>query len=130
MPTGPADLLAELPRRLADETIIWLATTRPDGRPHLLAIWFVHVDDALWIATGADSVKITNLRANPAVSVSLESGMRSAVGEGSARIVTAPFPDAVVAAFVERFDWDIANGSDADMGALALVRIDIDRWRR
>ena len=130
MPTGPADLLAELPRRLAEETIIWLATTRPDGRPHLIAIWFVHFDGALWIATGADSVKITNLRANPAVSVSLESGMRSAVGEGTARIIAPPFPRTVVDAFLERFDWDIADGSDADMGSLALVRLDIDRWRR
>lgn len=129
-PSGPEDLLAEIPRRLADETILWFATVRPDGRPHLIALWFVHVDDALWIATGVGSVKIANLRANAAVNVSLESGMRSAVGEGSAHVVPSPFPDAVVTAFIERFDWDISSGTDPDVGELALVRIDIDRWRR
>lgn len=130
MATGPDDLLAQLPARLADETIIWLATVRPDGRPHLIAIWFVHVDDALWFATGARSVKIVNIEANPRVNVSLESGMQSAVGEGRATVVPQPWPQDVLDAFVERFDWDISSGLDSDVGEVALVRIDVERWRR
>lgn len=128
--TGPEDLLADLPRRLAERDIIWLATTRPDGRPHLIAIWFVHVDGALWFATGARSVKVANLRANPNVNVSLESGLESTVGEGTATVVPMPYPPDVVDAFLERFDWDIATGTDPDVGALALVRVDVTRWRR
>ena len=27
-------------QRLATEPILWLATTRPDGRPHLVPVWF------------------------------------------------------------------------------------------
>ena len=130
MASGPDDLLAQLPQRLADETIIWLATVRPDGRPHLIAIWFVHVDGALWFATGARSVKIANIAANPRVNVSLESGMQSAVGEGTATVVPQPWPQAVLDAFVERFDWDISSGLDADVGEVALVRVDVERWRR
>jgi len=116
--------------RLADHDTIWLATTRPDGRPHLIAIWFAHVDDALWFATAASSVKIANLRVEPRVNVSLESGSDPLVGEGRASIVPFPFPSAVVDAFHRRFDWDIADGHDEEVGELALVRIVIDRWRR
>jgi hypothetical protein len=119
-----------VPQRLADHDIIWLATTRPDGRPHLIAIWFVHVDGALWFATGASSVKIANLRAEPRVNVSLESGTDPLVGEGSATVIPLPYPQPVVDAFRRRFDWDIASGDDDQVGELALVRIDIDRWRR
>ena len=119
-----------VPQRLADHDIIWLATTRPDGRPHLIAIWFVPVDGALWFATGASSVKVTNLLAEPRVNVSLESGTDPLVGEGSAVVVPHPYPQPVVDAFRRRFDWDIASGDDDQVGALALVRIDIDRWRR
>ena len=130
MTLGPEDLLAELPARLADETIIWLATMRPDGRPHLIAIWFVHIDGALWFATGARSVKIANIRNEPRVNVSLESGMRSAVGEGTATVVPMPWPQAVLDAFVECFDWDFSSGTDYDVGEVALVRVDVERWRR
>ena len=128
--TGPADLLAELPRRLADETIIWLATVRPDGRPHLIAIWFVWVDDALWFTTGANSVKIANIGAEPLVNVSLESGTHSVVGEGTATIVPHPWPRPVIDAFVERFEWDLSSGFDEQVGEVALVRVDVARWRR
>lgn len=120
----------DVPQRLAGHDILWLATTRPDGRPHLLAIWYVHVDDALWIATGASSVKVANLRAEPRVNVSLESGTDPLVGEGTAAVVPLPFPSAVVEAFRQRFDWDIASGTDDQVGELALIRIDIARWRR
>lgn len=130
MTLGPEDLLAELPARLAEETIIWLATVRPDGRPHLIAIWFVHVDGALWFATGANSVKIANIRHEPRVNVSFESGMRSAVGEGMATIMPMPWPQAVLDSFLERFDWDISGGTDSDVGEVALVRVDVERWRR
>jgi len=130
MTTGPDDLLAELPARLADDTIIWLATVRPDGRPHLIAIWFVYVDGALWFATAASSVKIANIRNDPRVNVSLESGMRSAVGEGTASVVALPYPPAVVEAFVGRFDWDISSGVDDEVGEIALVRVDVEKWRR
>jgi PPOX class probable F420-dependent enzyme len=42
-----------------------LATTRPDGRPHVAPIWFVVEDDSLVFNTWHTSVKARNLTANP-----------------------------------------------------------------
>lgn len=130
MTSGTDPLLAEVDQRLTEHEIMWLATVRPTGGPHLVAIWFVSVDGSLWFATGANSHKIANLRENPRVNVSFGTGASPTIGEGTAVLVEQPFPRAVVDAFDERFDWDISSGTDDDVGDLALVRIDIDRWRR
>ena len=42
-----------------------LATTRPDGRPHVAPIWFVVEDDSLVFNTWHTSVKARNLAADP-----------------------------------------------------------------
>lgn len=120
---------ATLRDRLDTEPNIWLATVRPDGRPHLVAIWFVYVDGHLWVCTGASSVKVHNLAAEPRVTISLKEGNRSAIGEGTAHLEPAPFPTAVVDAFIAKFDWD-TSAPDSAMGELALLRIDVHRWRQ
>jgi hypothetical protein len=30
----------------------WLATVRPDGRPHVMPVWAIWVDDAFYFVTG------------------------------------------------------------------------------
>ena len=62
--------------RLAAEQNIWLATTRPDGRPHLVAIWFGYVDGRFYVCTWGSSVKVNNVAHNPRAVVSLESGAK------------------------------------------------------
>lgn len=93
------------PRLLTDKNI-WLATVRPDGRPHLVPLWFVWVDDKVYISTQA-SVKERNLRVNPRVSVALENGTQPVIAEGTARFIERPFPACVVQAFAEKYDWAI-----------------------
>ena len=114
--------------RLEREANVWLGTVRPDGRPHLVPIWFVFVNDSFWLATGADSVKVTNIRTNPNVVVSLEAGNRPVVAEGTATIRPRPFPTPVVAAFERKYDWDISVTEDPDVGLVALVEVAVARW--
>src|SRR5215210_6636071 len=98
---------------LTDQTVLWLATTRPDGRPHLTPIWFRFVDDRFWVCTTGNAVKARNLQANPACSVALGPLAQPTVAEGRARLwerAVGPFPATVVASFRAAFDWDI----DAD----------------
>jgi len=113
--------------RLTRETIIWLATTRADGRPHLTPIWFVWSGDRAWICTSARHVKAHALRRDPRVMISLQSGTRPLVGEGIARGHERPYPPAVRDAFIAKFDWDI--DVDDDEGAFdALFEIEVTRW--
>ena len=111
--------------RLTDEPNIWLSTVRPDGRPHLVPIWFVWAQHRIWVCT-TDSVKTRNIEHNPNVAVSLENGNTPVVAQGTATIHRRPFPAAVAAAFAAKFEWDI-DGDSTD-GYDALVEITIDRW--
>lgn len=98
--------------RLDTAQNIWLATVRPDGRPHLIPIWFV-IDNGRWyICTGSHSVKARNLQANPQVALALEDGTNAYVVEGRARLVE-PNVD-VVRLFKAKYDWDITTDPGYD----------------
>lgn len=49
-----------------------LATTRVDGRPHIVPIWFVLDGDTLVFTTGASSVKAANMRRDARVSLCVD----------------------------------------------------------
>jgi PPOX class probable F420-dependent enzyme len=124
-------LSAEKPKRLdttrlRDEQNIWLATTRPDGRPHLTPIWFVYADERFYVCTSSKAVKVRNVRANAKASVSLESGTQPVIVEGDARVIGRPYPPSVAAEFVRKFDWDLDSEPEYD----ALIEVTPTKWLR
>jgi hypothetical protein len=86
----------------------WLATTRPDGRPHATPVWGAWVDDAfyfdgIWTARWA-----RNLATNPAATVHLEGGADVVILEGTVEDVV-PEPEIaarIVAAYVAKYGAD------------------------
>jgi uncharacterized pyridoxamine 5'-phosphate oxidase family protein len=56
---------AEARGRLEKAEIYWLATVRPDGRPHVTPLIAVWLDDALYFCTGESERKAKNLAVNP-----------------------------------------------------------------
>jgi PPOX class probable F420-dependent enzyme len=113
------------PSRFELEHNCWLATVRPDGRPHLVPIWFVWLRDTFWLCSNGDSVKSRNMRANPNVSLSLESGADPVVIEGVAQLHERPYPADVVAAFHTKFQWNITGDvpdPDGEFTVLAEIR--------
>lgn len=119
---GPTPAMSD-PRLLSDRNV-WLATTRADGRPHLVPIWFAWVNERFYICTEAKSVKVRNLKTNPRASVSLENGNQPLIAEGAARLLDPPHPPEVVAAFKEKYDWDITT----DASYTALIEITPEKW--
>lgn len=115
--------MASRDERLISERNLWLATTRPTGKPHLAPIWFVAADDSIWVCTGLSSVKAKNMMANQLVSFALQDGDDPMVGEGRAELIKVP-PTNVVNEFGRKFEWDITT--DADYGA--LFRITVTKW--
>jgi F420H(2)-dependent biliverdin reductase len=113
--------------RIDDGTTIWMATVRPDGRPHLTPIWYVWHDGKVWVCTGMSFVKTRNVLLEPRVALSLEDGADPVVAEGTVVVHGRPYPRAVARAFRSRFDWDI-DRPDADGEYDALWEITIDRW--
>ena len=49
-----------------------LATVRPDGRPHLVPIWFVLDGEDLVFTTWHESVKAVNMQRDPRVSICVD----------------------------------------------------------
>lgn len=49
-----------------------IGTVRPDGRPHVSAIWFDLEGDTLLFTTWHEAVKAANLRHNPSVSICVD----------------------------------------------------------
>lgn len=62
---------AHVAERLRDDLIVWLATVRPDSRPHLVPVWFLW-DGATILIFSQPNQKLRNLRANPNVSLALD----------------------------------------------------------
>ena len=128
MTTVPDEPRGALEVRLRTDRNVWLTTLRPDGSPHVTPIWFVWDARAFWMCTTTTSAKVRNLRADPRVALALQDGDRPVVAQGEAILHARPFPDPVVAAFRERFDWDITAVDDPDGDYGVLVEVVPARW--
>jgi hypothetical protein len=69
-------------------TTYWLATIRPDKRPHIAGVGALWVDDKFFFVSGAGTRKSRNLAANPNCVISVALRGLDLVVEGTARLVT------------------------------------------
>jgi general stress protein 26 len=98
-------------QRLIQSQGYWLATTWPDGRPHVSVVWGVWLHDTFYFFTSAHSRKARNLAANPNCVVCPEHTDEAVIMEGVAAEVTDPtvrrqFQDAYNAKYHEEVDTD------------------------
>lgn len=75
-------------KRLKEASNYWIATTRPDGRPHCRPVWGVWLDETFYFNTVSQAGR--NLLTNPAITVHLESGSQVVILEGEAERVSDP----------------------------------------
>ncbi len=95
--------------RLEASALYWLATTRRDGRPHVVPVGAVWVEDRLWFNTSRQTVIARILANEPRVVVHLESAEDVLIVEGLAsRLDFAKVPADVVVAYTDKYggDWD------------------------
>lgn len=87
-----------------------VATTRPDGRPHMMPVWGLWLDGAFYFSTGRQSRKAKNLNANPHCVVSTERSEEAVIVEGVAQEIADP---AQLQPFYEsykaKYDWDLVE---------------------
>jgi hypothetical protein len=94
----------------------WIATTRPDGRPHCVPVWGVWAGGALYFGSDSASRKSRNLQGNPHAVVHLESGDEVVILEGIVK--QASDPDAVAEAstrYAAKYDLPEGLGGSALM---------------
>ena len=96
---------AHIAERLRDDLIVWLATVRPDGRPHLAAVWFLWDGETILIFSQPNQ-KVRNLRANPHVALSLDdtdTGDDVVTIEGVAELMPSGAVTAELAPYAEKY---------------------------
>jgi hypothetical protein len=62
----------------------WIATSRPDGRPHLMVVWGIWWDDAFWFSTGPRTRKAKNLTSQAHCVIAAEKADQAVIVEGAA----------------------------------------------
>ncbi len=77
----------------------WVATVWPNGRPHVMPVWGVWVDEALWFSSSRASRKARNLANRPQCAITTDNAYEPVVIEGEAELIDDP---AAIAAFVAR----------------------------
>jgi PPOX class probable F420-dependent enzyme len=80
---------------LVEQRVVTCASIGPDGRPHLMPLWYVPDGEALLGWTYAASQKAQNLRRDPRATLQIESGdsyeeLRGVMFEADTDLIEAP----------------------------------------
>jgi len=91
----------------------WIATVRPDGRPHATAFGGIWADDRVYLVSGPGTRKSRNLALNPACVVTVSLDDIDLVIEGLAARVTDPATLERLAAMYRDQGWPAEVAGDA-----------------
>jgi nitroimidazol reductase NimA-like FMN-containing flavoprotein (pyridoxamine 5'-phosphate oxidase superfamily) len=112
-------------KRLSDSRNYYIATVRPDGRPHVMPVWGVWLDNQLFFSTGVDSRKHRNLTMNPRCVIVTEDATEPVIVEGTAAILTNQAAlKRFGAAYKKKYDWNKESDGGGDPGGLYIVEPD------
>jgi nitroimidazol reductase NimA-like FMN-containing flavoprotein (pyridoxamine 5'-phosphate oxidase superfamily) len=105
--------------RLTKARNYFISTTREDGRPHLMPVWGVWLDDSFFFSTGPDSRKAKNLAVNNFCAISPEGADEAVIVEGTAAQLTDPsLVKRVLEAYNKKYKWNM----DGSEGPIYSVR--------
>jgi PPOX class probable F420-dependent enzyme len=65
----------------------WLATVTPDGAPHVMPVWGLWHDGALWFSSSPGSRKARNLHHDPRATATTDDAMEPVVVQGNAAVI-------------------------------------------
>ena len=116
MPDPAARPDARIDARLRADLIAWLATVRPDGRPHNVPVWFWWDGETVLIFSEPATQKVRNLRRSPHVVLALDTadqGEDVVILEGVAELVDRPAAELMPSGFGAKYAALFARlGSD------------------
>ena len=95
--------------RLRKSRQYWIATTRPDGAPHVMPIWGVWLDDGFYFSTGKTSRKAKNLAVNPRCVICSDNSMEAVIVEGVVQVVRPEALHPMFAPYKKKYKLDIST---------------------
>ena len=122
--------------RFAKSHNYWFATTRPDGRPHVMPIWGVWLNNSFHFSTGPKSRKARNLAKNPNCLVCTEGAAEAIIMEGKAQKLSGTFGREVKDVYEKKYKWKLNDQEGpfytvkprAVFGFVESGRFDPVRW--
>jgi hypothetical protein len=95
--------------RLKKSRQYWIATTRPDGAPHLMIIWGVWLEDSFWFSTGTTSRKARNLAANPKCAIGTDDAAKAVILEGTVEVIgmQQAISEKFAKAYEKKYAWNV-----------------------
>ena len=69
--------------RLEKSHNYWIATSRPEGSPHLMLVWGIWWQDAFWFSTGPRTRKAKNIAVHPRCVIGTEKADEAVILEGT-----------------------------------------------
>jgi PPOX class probable F420-dependent enzyme len=98
-------------QRLHDDLIIWFTSVRPDGRPHIVPVWFWWDKGIVWVFS-VPGQKIRDIQHNPTVMLALDNtngGGDLVILEGRAELLPDSDLSMATPAYVEKYGALIAR---------------------
>jgi nitroimidazol reductase NimA-like FMN-containing flavoprotein (pyridoxamine 5'-phosphate oxidase superfamily) len=93
---------------LRDADTYWLATVRPDGRPHAVPVVAVWLDEALHFVASPTSRKARNLAADPHLVITTRAPGVDLVVEGTVtKVGDEPTLHRVARAYATKYRWPV-----------------------
>lgn len=114
--------------RLGREMTIWISTVRRDGRPHLTPVWFIFLEEKIFIAIGVDTQKFANLRQNQQVALALPDADSVVIIEGEAHAANRQAVDKLGEYFFHKYEWDFRYDETADWRLVEITPHKILAW--
>ena len=95
--------------RLKKSRQYWIATTRPNGAPHLMIVWGVWLEDSFWFSTGAMSRKARNLSANPRCVIGTDDAGEAVILEGTVDVIDVRQAEFArfATAYEKKYSWNV-----------------------
>jgi len=113
----PQTTWADVRRRLAEARTYWLATVRPDGRPHVMPLLAVWLDGALHFVASGTSRKARNLALSPRCVVTASDPALDLVLEGKAvKVRDEARLHRLAEAYASKYGWPVTVHDGAFQG--------------
>jgi hypothetical protein len=100
----------------------WIATSRPDGRPHMMIVWGIWWDDAFWFSTGPRTRKAKNLTSQAHCVIGTEKADSAVIVEGvAADIVDRGVWKEMAAAYDHKYGGELLPLLESSGGSVFRV---------
>ena len=99
--------------RLRKSRQYWIATARPEGRPHVMVVWALWLNGSLYFSTGSKSRKARNLAKNPYCTMCTDKADEAVILDG---MVETEKDVEVIRRFLREYEkkykWDMSGMAD------------------